>query len=60
MQRSEWYWQPDPRKPFFVCAKPTKLVRRGRREYFMLGTKHDGADVEVRLGRGRFEIEGLG
>ncbi|HVD26517.1 MAG TPA: hypothetical protein VNB86_11050 [Gaiellaceae bacterium] len=59
MHRSDWYWQPDPSKPFFVCAKPTKLVRRGRREYFMLGKKADGAEVEIRLSAGRFEIEGL-
>jgi hypothetical protein len=58
MRRSEWYWQPDPRKQFFVCAKPTKLVRRGR-EYFMLGKKPDGAEVEIRLAAGRLEIEGL-
>ena len=59
MHRSDWYWQPDPSKPFFVCAKPTKLVRRGRREYFMLGKKPDGAEVEIRLSAGRFEIQGL-
>jgi hypothetical protein len=59
VHRSPWFFQPDPQKPFFAAAKAEKLVRRGAREYFMLGKKPDGSPVEIRLTAGSFHIEGL-
>ncbi|HEY3051257.1 MAG TPA: hypothetical protein VGJ40_05970 [Gaiellaceae bacterium] len=57
---SSWFFQPDPQKPFFVAAKAERLVRRGPRNYFMVGKKPDGSAVEVRLtATGSFHMEGL-
>jgi hypothetical protein len=56
---SPFFYQPDPRKAFFVPAKPEKLVRRGPRHYFMVGKKPDGREVEVRLTAGRLHMEGI-
>jgi hypothetical protein len=56
---SPWFFQPDPQKPFFVAVKGEKLVRRGPREYFMLGKKPDGSPVEIRLTAGSFHMEDL-
>jgi hypothetical protein len=56
---SPFFYQPDPRKAFFVPAKAEKLVRRGPREYFIVGTKPDGREVEVRLTAGTFHMEGI-
>ena len=47
--RSPWFSQPDPEKAYYVAAKAEKLVRRGPREYVMVGKKPDGSEVEVRL-----------
>ncbi len=47
--RGPFFFQPDPEKPLFVPAKAEKLVRRGPCEYFMIGRKPDGREVEVRL-----------
>jgi hypothetical protein len=44
-----FFYQPDPEKPFFVPARPERLVRRGPRAYFMVGRKPDGSEVEARL-----------
>ena len=55
---SPWFSQPDPSRPYFVAAKATKLVRRGRR-YFLVGRLHDGSEVEIRLIGGTFQIDGL-
>ncbi len=57
MHPSPWFSQPDPNKGFFVPAKARKLVRRGPREYVMVGTKPDGGLVEVRLTAGMFRID---
>jgi hypothetical protein len=54
-----FYYQPDPQKPFFVPARAEKLVRRGPREYFMVGRKPDGHEVEVRLTAGTFRMESI-
>jgi hypothetical protein len=54
-----FFYQPDPRKPFFVPAKAEKLVRRSPREYFLVGRKPDGREVEVRLTAGAFRMEGV-
>ena len=56
---SPWFFQPDPRKPFFVPAKAEKLVRRSLREYLMVGKKPDGSAVEIRLTAGSFHMEGF-
>jgi hypothetical protein len=56
---SPFFYQPDPRTPFFVPAKAEKLVRRSPREYFLVGRKPDGREVEVRLTAGEFRIEGI-
>jgi hypothetical protein len=56
---SPWFFQPDPQRPFFVPAKAERLVRRGSRNYFMVGKKRDGSAVEVRLTAGSFHMEGL-
>ena len=55
---SPWFFQPDRGKPFFVPAKAERLVRRGSRDYFMVGKKPDGSAVEVRLTAGSFHMEG--
>lgn len=55
---SPWFFQPDREKPFFVPAKAEKLVRRGSRDYFMVGKKPDGSAVEVRLTTGSSHMEG--
>lgn len=57
--RSPWFSQPDPEKPFFVAAKAEKLVRRSPREYFMVGRRPDGRQVEIRLTSGSFHVEGF-
>ena len=44
-----FFYQPDPNKPCFAAARAERLVRRGPREYFMVGRKPDGREVEVRL-----------
>jgi hypothetical protein len=59
VRRSPWFFQPDPEKPIFVPAKAEKLVRRSPREYFMVGRKPDGREVEVRLTSGSFHMEGF-
>jgi hypothetical protein len=57
---SPWFFQPDRGKPNFVPAKAEKLVRRGSRDYFMVGRKPDGSAAEVRLCGGvSFHMEGL-
>jgi hypothetical protein len=56
---SEWYSQPDPGKPFFVPAKAKRLIRRGPRKYFMVGTRPDGRQVEIRLTAFIFRMEGI-
>jgi hypothetical protein len=59
MEQSPWFSQPDPRRQFFVAARPRRLVRRGPRRYFMVGTNPDGREVEVRLTAGSLRMEGL-
>lgn len=59
VRRNPWFFQPDPEKPIFVPAKAEKLVRRSPREYFMVGRKPDGREVEVRLTSGSFHLEGF-
>ena len=54
---SPWYSQPDPRKPFFVPARVLRLIRRGPRDYFMIGERLDGSEVEFRLTAGAFRME---
>jgi hypothetical protein len=56
---SPFFFQPNPQKPFFVSAKAEKLVRRSPREYFMVGRKPDGSEVEARLTSGTFKMEGI-
>jgi hypothetical protein len=56
---SPFFFQPDPEKPFFVAAKPEKLVRRGPREYYLAGTKPDGERVEARLTSVTFKTHGI-
>ena len=56
---SPFYFQPDPKKPYVVAARAEKLVRRGAREYFMVGRKPDGRTVEVRLTTGAVRMEGI-
>ena len=50
-----FFYQPDRDKLLFVQAKPEKLVRRGPRAFFLVGSKPDGERVEVRLTSARFE-----
>lgn len=57
MHPNPFFYQPDPRKAFFVPAKAEKLVRRSPREYFLVGRKPDGRQVEVRLTAGTFRTE---
>jgi hypothetical protein len=59
VRRNPWFFQPDPEKPLFVVARAEKLVRRGPREYFMVGRKPDGREVELRLTSGTFHMEGF-
>jgi hypothetical protein len=59
LRRNAWFFQPDPEKPIFVPAKAEKLVRRGAREYFMVGRKPDGREVEIRLTSGSFHMDGF-
>ena len=59
LRLSLFFYQPDPEKPFFVAARAERLVRRAPREYFMVGRKPDGREVEVRLGPASFKIEGI-
>lgn len=54
---SPWYSQPDPRKPFFVPARVLRLIRRCPRDYFMIGERLDGSEVEFRLTAGAFRME---
>ncbi|MCA1709964.1 MAG: hypothetical protein LC808_44445 [Actinobacteria bacterium] len=54
-----FFYQPDPEKPFFVPAKAEKLVRRGPCEYFMVGRKPDGREVDVRLTPVAFKMESI-
>jgi hypothetical protein len=54
-----FFFQPNPEKPFFVPARAEKLVRRDPRQYFMVGRKPDGREVEVRLTSGTFKTEGI-
>jgi hypothetical protein len=56
---SPFFYQPDPRKPLFVPAKAEKFVRRSPREYFLVGRKPDGREVEVRLSAGAFRMDGV-
>lgn len=56
---SPFFYQPDPQKAFFVPAKAEKLVRRGARQYFMVGRMPDGREVEVRLSAGGFHMPGI-
>jgi hypothetical protein len=51
-----FFFQPDPAKGVFVAAKPEKLVRRGPREYYLVGRKPDGRLVEARLTTARFQF----
>jgi hypothetical protein len=37
----------------------SKLVRRSRRDYFIVGKKPDCGPVEIRLTGGSFHVEGL-
>ncbi len=39
----------DPTEPHYVAAKAEKLVQRGPREYYLVGRKPDGTQVEARL-----------
>lgn len=57
VHRSPWYSQQDPRKPFFVPARAIRLIRRSPRDYFMIGKRPDGSEVEVRLTAGAFRME---
>jgi hypothetical protein len=50
---------PHPEKPIFVQPKVEKLVRRGPRDYFIIGKKPDGSPVEIRLSAVSFQMEGL-
>jgi hypothetical protein len=59
MHPSPFFYQPDPQKRLFVPAKAEKLVRRSPREYFLVGRKPDGREVEVRLTAGAFRIQGI-
>jgi hypothetical protein len=59
LRRNQWFFQPDPDKPIFAAARAEKLVRRGAREYFMVGRRPDGREVEVRLTPGSFHMDGL-
>jgi hypothetical protein len=59
LRRNPWFFQPDPEKPVFAAARAEKLVRRGAREYFMVGRRPDGREVEVRLTSGSFHMEGF-
>jgi hypothetical protein len=49
---------PQRREPYFVQPKVEKLVRRGPREYVMVGTKPDGEPIEVRLAPASFRSMG--
>jgi hypothetical protein len=40
---------PHPEKPIFVQPKVEKLVRRGPRDYVIIGKKSDRSPVEIRL-----------
>jgi hypothetical protein len=58
--RSEPFrFQPDPERPFFVQPKAEKLVRRGPREYYIVGRRPDGSAIETRLSAVSFRMEGL-
>ena len=54
-----FFFQPNPEKPFFVAAKAERLVRRGPCEYFLVGRKSDGREVEARLTSVALRTEGL-
>ena len=41
-------------EPWFVQPKFEKLVRRGPREYVIVGKQHDGEPIEVRLSPASF------
>jgi hypothetical protein len=57
---SPWFFQPDGEKLYFVPARAEKLVRRGPRDYFMVGKRPDGSAAEVRLSGGvSFHMEGF-
>jgi hypothetical protein len=58
--RPEPFWvQPDPDKPFFAQPKVERLIRRGPRDYFILGRKPDGRLIETRLGALTFRMKGI-
>jgi len=57
METSPWFSQPDPKRKYFVAAKAKKLVRRGPRDYVMVGTNPDGRTVEVRLTAGTLRMD---
>ncbi len=59
MTPGPFFFQPDPEKPFFVQAKAEKLVRRGPREYFLVGKKPDGREVEAQLTAVTLRLEDL-
>jgi hypothetical protein len=52
-----FFYQLDPKRQFFVPAKPEKLVRRGPCEYFLVGTKPDGERVEACLTSVTFRMD---
>ena len=58
MRLGPFFFQPNPEKPFSVAAKAEKLVRRGPCEYFIVGKKPDGREVEARLTAATFKVEG--
>jgi hypothetical protein len=60
VRRSPWFSQPDPKRKFFVPATAKRLIRRGPRHYFMVGSGPDGTEVEIRLSGGVvFRMEGV-
>ena len=49
-----FFYRPDPDREVWTAAKPVRLVRRGPREYYLVGRKPNGEEVEVRLGAARY------
>jgi hypothetical protein len=50
-----FFYQPDPQRQVWVMAKPMKLVRRGARHFYLVGTMPDGAVVKLRLAAGSLD-----
>jgi hypothetical protein len=49
-----FFYRPDPRGDIWCAAKPVRLVRRGPREFYLVGRRPDGEEVEARLMPGAF------